>query len=119
MKKIPSGKISPKPPKFNFMWLMVAMFLGFFALQYFVGENAVKEISYSEFESKMLKPGDVQKLVAYKKNDLVEVEVYIKPDRLKEAKYKEYQGKNSFGPSTGPLVYFTASSMEAAAALLK
>ncbi|WP_294185987.1 ATP-dependent zinc metalloprotease FtsH [Sphingobacterium sp.] len=78
MKKIPSSKVSPKPPKFNFVWLMIAMFLGFFALQYVFGENPAKEISYSDFETRMLNTGSVERLVAYKKNDLVEVEVYLK-----------------------------------------
>ena len=78
MKKIPSSKVSPKPPKFNFVWLMIAMFLGFFALQYVFGESPAKEVSYSDFETRMLNTGAVERLVAYKKNDLVEVEVYLK-----------------------------------------
>jgi cell division protease FtsH len=50
----------------------------FFALQYVFGENPAKEVSYSDFETRMLNTGAVERLVAYKKNDLVEVEVYLK-----------------------------------------
>src|SRR5690606_21867589 len=74
---------------------------------------------YRTFEKTMLQTGDVQKLVAYKHEDLVNVEVYIKPERLKDPKYKEYQNKSNFNAGKGPVAYFTAGSMDAVDTQLK
>ncbi|WP_104383577.1 ATP-dependent zinc metalloprotease FtsH [Sphingobacterium sp. HMA12] len=118
MKKIPSSKVSPKPPKFNFVWLMIAMFLGFFALQYVFGENPAKEISYSDFETRMLKTGAVERLEAYKKNDLVEVEVYLKKGWKDNPSFKDVTKSNDPIPSlagqeeTGPQYIFKDASAE-------
>ncbi|QQS97621.1 ATP-dependent zinc metalloprotease FtsH [Sphingobacterium spiritivorum] len=117
MNKIPSKKVTPMPPKFNMMWLWIAMILGFFGLQYFLNGETAKQTTYSEFESKMLNTGDVEKLVAYKKNDLVQVEVYIKPNKLKEdSKYKDVAPTPNalkLGNSPGPQYVFTDGSFEA------
>src|SRR5690606_36179259 len=106
IKRIPSKKVSPKPPRFNIMWLWVAMIFGFFALQYVFSDDNAKEITYQEFEEDMLKPGDVDHLVAYKRNDLYVVEVFIKKDRLSDPKYKDVQTSSNgltLTPSSGPL----------------
>ena len=84
MKKIPSKKITPIPPKFNMMWIYIAVVLGFLALNYVYSGGGPKEINYENFEKNMLLSGDVDKLVAFKSNDLLEVEVFIKPDSLKD-----------------------------------
>jgi len=117
LKKIPGKKISPKPPKFNIMWLWIAMILGFIALQYVFTGDSAKEITYKRFESTMLKTGDVDKLVAYKRNELIAVEVYIKKDKLDEEKYKDVKPKNNglnlSSGSTGPQYYFQDGSFDA------
>ncbi|MFD2967296.1 ATP-dependent zinc metalloprotease FtsH [Sphingobacterium bambusae] len=115
MKKIPSKKVTPVPPKFNMMWLWILIILGFFGLQYFFSSESTKKITYAEFEEKMLRPGDVEKLVAFKNNDLIDVEVYIKKDKLSEEKYKEVApNANSLllSPSVGPQYVFTEPSAE-------
>src|SRR5690349_10783522 len=86
-RKRPGKKIVPAPPKFNIMWLYAAIIVALFAVQYLWNNPTTKQINYQDFESKMLIPGDVSKLVTYKNNDLYVVEVYIKPDRLKLSKY--------------------------------
>jgi cell division protease FtsH len=63
-KIVPGKKITPKPPKFNIMWLWMAMLLGFFVLQYVFSGETAKTISYKQFEQEMLIPGDVDNLVA-------------------------------------------------------
>ena len=63
------------PPKFNMMWLWILVILGFFGLQYFFSGETAKKTSYNEFEHKMHMKGDVEKLLAVKNNDLVDVEV--------------------------------------------
>src|SRR5690606_18180408 len=116
MKRIPTKKVTPKPPKFNIMWLWIAMILGFFALQYIFSDDQAKQITYQEFEEKMLQSGDVDRLVAYKQNDLVFVEVYIKKDRLTDSKYEEVRpNPNSMllTPNAGPNYYFTDGSYDA------
>lgn len=115
MKKIPSKKITPRPPKFNLMWLWAAMILGFFGLQLLFSSDSGKQITYSEFESKMLIPGDVEKLVAYKRNELIEVEVFIKKDRLTDEKYKDVAPSENvlmLSPYVGPQYTFKEASAE-------
>lgn len=115
MKKIPSKKVTPVPPKFNMMWLWILIILGFFGLQYFFSSESAKKISYAEFEEKMLRPGDVEKLVAFKNNDLVDVEVYIKKDRLTDEKYKDVAPSSNslmLNPAVGPQYVFTEPSAD-------
>lgn len=116
MKKVPGKKITPKPPKFNMMWIWVAILLGFIALQFMFNDNNAKQITYQQFEQEMLLPGDVERLVAYKSNELVSVEVYIKKDKLSDPKYKDVQPKPSplnLNPVAGPQYYFTEGSFDA------
>ncbi|WP_423147615.1 ATP-dependent zinc metalloprotease FtsH [Rubrolithibacter danxiaensis] len=120
IKKITGKKIVPKPPRFNIMWLYAAIIIGLFAVQYlFSGTNA-KSINYQQFETQMLVPGDVDKLVAYKNNDLVTVEVYIKKDRLTQPKYKDVRSQDNFNLSSeSPQYKFTDASFDALQAKLK
>ncbi|WP_140937085.1 ATP-dependent zinc metalloprotease FtsH [Sphingobacterium lumbrici] len=113
MKKIPNKKVTPIPPKFNMMWLYIAMILGFFALQYVFSGSSAQETTYENFEKNMLLTGDVEKLVALKGNDLLEVQVYIKKDRLKEDKYKDVAPSENnlmVSQSSGPQYIFTLGS---------
>ena len=116
MKRIPNKKISPMPPKFNLMWLWAAMFLAFLGLQYIFGNDTTKKTTFTEFENKMLLAGDVEKLVAYKKNDLYEVEVFIQKDKLSQEKYDEVRPNESLtffkGPVLGPQYKFTVPTAE-------
>ncbi|TDS14609.1 ATP-dependent zinc metalloprotease FtsH [Sphingobacterium paludis] len=115
MKKIPNKKVTPVPPKFNMMWLWILIILGFFGLQYFFSSESTKKITYADFEERMLRPGDVERLVAFKNNDLIDVEVYIKKDKLSEDKYKEVTPNSNslmLTPSAGPQYVFTEPSAE-------
>ena len=113
IKKIPGKKIVPKAPKFNIMWLYAVIILGLFVVQYLFSGNNAKIINYQKFENEMLKPGDVEKLVAYKNGDLYNVDVYIKKDRLEQKKYDEVRNKSSFNATTkGPQYIFTAATYE-------
>ncbi|MXV49823.1 ATP-dependent zinc metalloprotease FtsH [Pedobacter sp. HMF7647] len=120
IKKIPGKKIVPKPPRFNIMWLYAAIIIGLFAVQYLFNSNSAQQIDYQRFESNMLRSGDVQKLVAYKNNDLIVVEVYIKKDSLSLPKYSEVSKKSNFSMSSqGPQFTFTDGSFDALQAKLK
>src|SRR5690606_36076437 len=115
MKKVPSKKITPMPPKFNMIWLWIAMIVGFIGLQYLFSGDGAKKTTYKEFETKMLIPGDVEKLVASKSNDLIDVEVYIKKDKLADEKYKDVAPNPnalSLSQSVGPQYKYTEPSDE-------
>jgi len=122
MKKIPSNKVTPAPPKFSMMWIWILMIGGFFGLQYFFSGSPVEETTYADFEKKMLLTGDVEKLVAFKTNDLVEVEVYIKKDRLGDEQYKKVapnENSLALSPPTGPQYRFIEPSAEILATKLE
>jgi cell division protease FtsH len=112
--KKPTGKkIIPKAPKFNIMWIYAVVILAIIVIQFFMSSNNAKLVSYQKFETQMLNADDVEKLVAYKQEDLVVAEVYIKKDKLSADKYKELKDKNDYSLTTSnPQYYFTDGSFE-------
>ena len=119
IKKVPGKKIIPKPPKFNIMWVYGIVILSIFAVQFFMSGSNASLITYQKFENQMLKPGDVEKIVAYKQEELVIAEVYIKKDKLSQEKYKDLKGKNNFSINgNSPQFYFTDGSFESLQARL-
>ncbi|MFC5282601.1 ATP-dependent zinc metalloprotease FtsH [Pedobacter alpinus] len=113
LKKVPIKGMMPKPPKFNIMWVYGVIILAILGVQFFMSSNNARLITYQKFENEMLKPGDVDKIVAYKQEELVVAEIYIKKEKLKEAKYKDLKEKNNFSISgTTPQYYFTDGSFE-------
>lgn len=121
IKKNTGKKIVPTPPKFNIMWLYAAIIIGIFVVQQLFTGGGVKTVSYQKFETEMLKPGDVEKLVAYKSHDLIEVEVFIKKTRLSLPKYNDVQNKGTFSAnsSSSPQYVFTDGSFDGLQAKLK
>lgn len=120
IKRIPNIPKKPqKGSKFNIFWVYAAIILGLILLQFLFSTDTTKDVTYRTFETQMLIPGDVERLVAYKHEDLVKVEVYIKKDRLSTEKYKKYLSKNNFGATNGPVVSFTSGSMDALDTQLK
>jgi AFG3 family protein len=120
IKRIPNIPKKPqKGSKFNIFWVYAAIILGLIMLQVMFSGDTAKTISYHTFEKEMLIPGDVEKIIAYKHEDVIKAEVFIKKDKLKEEKYKQYLSKNNFGAAEGPTVYFNAGSMDGLDADLK
>ena len=112
-KKVPLKKIIPKPPKFNIMWLYGAIIIAILGIQFFTSGNGARVITYQKFENDMLKTGDVEKIVAFKQEELVVAEVYIKKDRLASDKFKDLKAKGNFSLSANsPQYYFTDGSFE-------
>lgn len=106
------NKKSPsKYPKFNFYWIYGALLVAILAFNFLYSGNNAKEISYQRFETEMLLSHDVEKLIAYKQNDLYLVEVYIQKEKLQNEKYKDINGEKYFSGS-GPHYYFTQGSLE-------
>lgn len=112
LKRLPSGKkLVPKQPKFNIMWLYAGVLLLILSVNFLFSDGATKQITFQKFETDYLRPGDVSQLKIYKSGDIYNVEVYIKPDRLKQSKYKDVTRQNMFGgANTGPQFIFTEST---------
>lgn len=116
IRKITGKKPSAKPPKFNIMWLYAIVIMILLGVGYFSNGNSATQITYQFFETNILKNHDVQKLQAYKNGDLITVDVFIKPEALKQRPdiYKDVQNQRTITgqPSSGPQYYFTYASYE-------
>ena len=111
IRKIPNKKSTPNSP--NFMWIYAVVIAVILGGMFFSGSGGGSAITFKEFETKMLIPGDVDHLVAYKNGDLVIAEVYIKKDSLKKPLYKDVsKAKSSFIPATDPQFTFKDGSFE-------
>ncbi|GGC55815.1 ATP-dependent zinc metalloprotease FtsH [Pedobacter quisquiliarum] len=120
IKRIPNIPKKPqKGSKFNIFWVYAAIIIGLILVQFLISTDSSKPIAYRTFETEMLLPGDVEKIVAYKYEDLVRADVFIKKDRLKDPKYAPYKNKSNFGAADGPTVYFNSGSMDALDTQLK
>ncbi|WP_432714010.1 ATP-dependent zinc metalloprotease FtsH [Pedobacter sp.] len=120
IKRIPNIPKKPqKGGKFNIFWVYAAIILGLILLQFLFNADTSKPVPYKTFETEMLLKGDVEKIIAYKYEDLVRADVFIKKDRIKDPKYDAYRTKSNFGAAEGPTVYFTAGSMDGLDAQLK
>jgi AFG3 family protein len=113
IRRIPNKKTTPKPPKFNFMWIYAIAVIGLLVVPYFFGGSGGSLINFQTFESSMLRKGDVDKIVAYKNGDLVVAEVYIKKDSLSKPQYASVRDKRSFNMANdNAQYYFTDASYE-------
>ncbi|NCD69334.1 ATP-dependent zinc metalloprotease FtsH [Mucilaginibacter agri] len=112
IRKISNKKITPKPPKFNIVWLYAVLILGLIVVSYLINGNSGKPITAQRFQNEMLKPRDVDHIVAYKNGDLVIADVYIKKDSLRKPTYNDIRDQRSFNVQTGPQYTFTDASYE-------
>jgi AFG3 family protein len=113
-RKIPGKKITPKPPKFNLMWLYAIAIIGLLVIPTLFSSSGGKQIDFPNFSNTMLKPRDVDHIVAYKSGDLVVADVYIKKDSLVKPRYADIpknQRSLSLAPE-GPQYSFTDASYE-------
>ncbi|GAA3971680.1 ATP-dependent zinc metalloprotease FtsH [Mucilaginibacter dorajii] len=113
IRKILNKKTPPKPPKFNIMWIYGIIVLAFLLASTLLSGDAGKRITYQDFETKMLKQHDVDKLIAYKSGDLIIAEVYIKKESLNKPQYSELsKDQHMFATGNGPQYTFTDDSYE-------
>ena len=107
--KIPPPPNTPKAPKFNLLWIYLAILGIFFAINFFFGSNGPKETDWRTFNTEMLQVGDVDRLTVV--ND-ERVEVYLKPDALQKDRHEEVS-ENVLGQNnTGPHYQFTIGSVD-------
>lgn len=112
IKRLPNIPKKPqKGAKFNIFWVYAAIIVGLLALQFLFNSDSVTNVEYSVFEKEMLVPGNVQKIISYKSDDITMAEVYIKPEKKDDPLYQKYKSKSSFNTnSKGPMVTFKVSS---------
>lgn len=104
-----NDKSPKKGPKFNVYWIYAIIGIILISMQFFDFRNAPKEISFQEFQRNLLQEHDVQKLVVVNKSD---VEVYIKPEKLNEPKFKDVAHGSFNTLNTGPHYHFTIGSVD-------
>lgn len=112
IRKISNKKISPKPPKFNIMWLYAIIILALLTVPMIMNNGSGKQISAQRFQSQMLKNHDVDHVIAYKDGDLVVAEVYLKKEALNKSEYADARDQRSFSMSNGPQYIFTDASYD-------
>jgi cell division protease FtsH len=102
----PGGPNKPgNKPKFNTYWIIGIVLLALIGMQFLNNTGTMVETDSNSF-FEMLRSGDVEKIVIVNKE---KVEIYIKPERLSDAKYAEVNEKrsNSMLGQNLPQYYFT------------
>ncbi|MES2267675.1 MAG: ATP-dependent zinc metalloprotease FtsH [Bacteroidota bacterium] len=114
LRKVPNKKPSPKPPKFNLMWLYAIAIIGILVVPTLMSGNSGKTIDFQRFSSQMLRNGDVEKIIAYKNGDLVTAEVFLKQGSIGKSEYADAnKGQRSLGiAAREPQYNFTDASYE-------
>jgi AFG3 family protein len=115
IRKILNKKTTPKPPKFNIMWIYGIIVLAFLLASTLLGGDNGTRITYQDFETNMLKQHDVDRIIAYKSGDLIIAEVYIKKESLSKQRYVSDSGKQQHlfsASNNGPQYTFTDDSYE-------
>ncbi len=104
----PFGKLGQNKegkPKFNTYWIVGVILLALLGVQFLTNTGGIAETDSNSF-FEMLKDGDVEKIVIVNKE---KVEIYIKAEKLADAKYselKETRSNSVLGQSV-PQYYFT------------
>ena len=104
--KLPKGF---KVIKFNIYWIYGAIFLFFLLVQFF-GSDSTKQTNWQEFNSRMLQPKKVEKVVIINKEKAF---IHIKRENLNEDFFQNVNKKSfSETPNYGPHYYFEIGSVE-------
>jgi cell division protease FtsH len=98
-----TGK-DPKKPKFNFYWIYGILAVVFIGIQFLNWGGTAEKTDWRALKD-MLMDGDVEKIILVNKET---AEIYIKPDRLNQEKYKDVNKDQSFGQLTAHYYYNVA-----------
>jgi cell division protease FtsH len=100
-----------KPPRGNYqIWVILATIAVILGVVYINNSSDLKEVNQYEFEQ-MVKNGDVKKVALIKNKDIVEIT--LKPEALKNAKYRQDVEEGVLGSNTaGPHFRLTVTSID-------
>lgn len=93
-----------KKPKFNFYWIYGILAIVFIGIQFLNMGGTAVQTDWGSLKN-MLDDGDVEKITLVNKET---AEIYIKPDRLNQEKYKDVNKDGSFGQQTAHYYYNVA-----------
>ncbi|HOY37825.1 MAG TPA: ATP-dependent zinc metalloprotease FtsH [Bacteroidales bacterium] len=97
-------------PKISGYWIYIVITILLIVFTFWDFGPSAKETNRNVFEKQMLANNDVAKIVIINKE---KVEVYIKPDKLSQEKYKEVSGSGMGSPGKkGPHYYFMIGDVE-------
>ncbi|MFI5136107.1 MAG: ATP-dependent metallopeptidase FtsH/Yme1/Tma family protein, partial [Chitinophagales bacterium] len=99
----------PRPPRFNIYWVYGLILVVLLVIQFFPFSRSAKLISFEEFNQNMLQTEEVDHLVVVNKDY---VEVYIKKEKLDEAKYKDVATTSFNTVNPGPHYRFKLISVD-------
>ncbi|MCE2740385.1 MAG: ATP-dependent zinc metalloprotease FtsH [Sphingobacteriales bacterium] len=110
--KDPFNKKAKKPnnlPKFNFYWIYGIIVVTFLAMQFAPHDVSLKTTK-TKFFTEMLPSHDIEKIVVVNKE---RVDIYIKKESLKNAKYSDLKSRTGIFASTdaGPHYFFEISDV--------
>ncbi len=100
-----TGGPNGKRPKVSFYWIYGLLALIFIGVQIFSTSGEPEKTDWKELKQ-MLANGDVDKIILVNKET---AEIYIKPERLDDEKYKDVNKKSSFSAQTPQFYYNVAS----------
>ncbi len=85
-------------PKFNIYWIYGIIIIIFLGIHFFSSQQHAVEISWYDFEKKILPKNETEALVVVNKEI---IEVYIQSGKINKSPYTEYMGNNKI-PDAGP-----------------
>ena len=100
------SRFNSPTPKFNLLWLYVAIMVAFFAVTYFSDAGKPEELGWSKFRSEILVNGHIEDLIVVNNET---VEVFIKKDSLSlplHTKVAENKSGPQYSFSIGSVEYF-------------
>lgn len=97
-------RLKPQKPKFNLIWLYVAIMVAFFAVTYFTDESSNQETDWKTFKNEMLLEGYVERVVVVNNE---KVEVYLNDEGLSSSSHSEVADDRK-----GPQYNFSIGSVE-------
>ena len=100
-----SGDKKNTKPKFNFYWIYGLLLVVFIGAQFLYSDGTTKKTDWGELKT-MLQDSDISKIVLVNKEF---AEIFIKPDKLNEEKYKDVKKQPKFGGEQPQYIYTVIS----------
>ena len=105
------GEGNPKKP-FNFYWIYAIIGVMLIGLNLFNFGGGVKKVAWERFVNEMLKTGEVSRVVVVKTGNETKAEIFIKPEALKQEKYKSVRDQSSGLGGRNPQFYIKVGTID-------